>query len=804
MGYSIKKAAVLGAGVMGSQIAAHLANAGIPCVLLDIVLPELSKEDEKKGLTKDSVAFRNKLAANAIKNLGKMKPSPVFSKKALNLLTPGNFEDDMEKIKDADWIIEVVAERMDIKKSLLAKVEKFAKKDAIISTNTSGLSINKMVEDLSEDFQKRFLGTHFFNPPRYMKLLEIIPGKQTSKEVVEFMAKFIEHKLGKGIVYCKDTVNFIANRIGVFGMANTIQEMVRAGLTISEVDAATGPVLGRPKTASFRTADLVGVDIMYHVAKNVYDLAENDEKRDEFKLPDFIVKMIENKWLGNKTGQGFYKKVKTENGKEIFELDYNTLEYKPVTKVKSSSLEAAKQAGGVLKRIKTFVYGKDKLAQFAWKNISSILIYAANRIPEVADDIVNIDNALKWGFNWQLGPFEIWDAIGVRESVERMKAEGLEIPEKIEKFLASGNEKFYKEENGIKYYYSFLDEKYKPIQFNEKFILLKDLKKDEKKVLKSNSGASIINMGDGILCLEFHSKMNAIGADIVSMINQAVELVEKDYEGLIIANEGKAFSVGANLMLVLLEAEDEEWEELDYMVKAFQKACMNIKYCSKPVVSAPFGYTFGGGLEVCLATDIINAYAETYTGLVEVGVGVIPAGGGTKELILRNLDIIPDNAQGVDVLPFIRRAFETIAMAKVATSAVEAKEFGYFKNCDTITMNKDFLIHDAKKLCLALAETGYQPKTYRNNIKVPGKTALSLFKVAIYTMKEARQISEHDALIGEKLAYVVSGGDLDEGSIVDEWYLLDLEREAFLSLCGHPKTQARMRHMLRYNKPLRN
>jgi len=804
MGYSIKKAAVLGAGVMGSQIAAHLANAGIPCLLLDIVLPELSDEDKKKGLTKESKAFRNKLAEGAIKKLAKMKPSPVFSKKALNLLTPGNFEDDMDKIKDADWIIEVVAERMDIKKSLLSKVAQFAKPEAIISTNTSGLSINKMVEDLSDDFKRRFLGTHFFNPPRYMKLLEIIPGKKTSKEIVTFMANFIESKLGKGIVYCKDTVNFIGNRIGVFGMANTIQEMVRSGLTISEVDAATGPVLGRPKTASFRTADLVGVDIMYHVAKNVYDLAEDDEMRDEFKLPEFIEKMIENNWLGNKTGQGFYKKVKTEKGKEILELDYNTLEYKPVEKVKSASLEAAKQAGGVAKRIKTFVYGKDKLAQFAWKNISSILIYSANRMLEIADDIVNVDNALKWGFNWQLGPFEIWDAIGVKESVERMKAEGREIPDKIERFLEKGNTTFYKEEDGVKYYYCFIDEDYKKVPVNKKFISLQNIKKDKNKVIKSNSGASLIDMGDGILCLEFHSKMNAIGADIVTMINQAVEIVEKDYEGLIIANEGKAFSVGANLMLVLLEAEDEEWDELDYMVKSFQKACMNIKYCSKPVVSAPFGYTFGGGLEICLATDIINAYAETYTGLVEVGVGVIPAGGGTKELIIRNLDLIPDNADGVDVLPFVRRAFETIAMAKVATSAVEAKELGYFKSCDTLTMNKDFLIHDAKKLCLALAETGYQPKRYRNDIKVPGKTALALFKVAIYTMKEARQISEHDALIGEKLAYVVSGGDLEEGSIVDEWYLLDLEREAFLSLCGHPKTQARMRHMLRYNKPLRN
>ena len=804
MGYKIKKAAVLGAGVMGSQIAAHLANAGIPCYLFDIVLPELSDDDKKKGLTKESPAFRNKLANMAVSKLAKMKPSPIFNKKVLNLITTGNFEDDMEKIKDSDWIIEVVAERMDIKKSLLNKVEQFAHSNALVTSNTSGLSINAMVEDASNDFKKRFFGTHFFNPPRYMKLLEIIPGKKTDPEAIQFLAKFIESKLGKGIVYCKDTVNFIGNRIGVYGIATTIHEMVKQGLSLSEVDAATGSVIGRPKTASFRTADLVGIDILYHVAKNVYDLAKDDENREEFKLPEFIEKMIENKWLGDKTGQGFYKKVKTKDGKEILELDYNTLEYKPKKKVVSKSLETAKQAGGLKNRLKTFLYGKDKLAAFTWRTVTNTLIYAANKIPEISDDIVNVDNALKWGFNWSLGPFEIWDVIGVRKSVEKLKEEGVKIPEKIEKFLEAGNETFYKEEGGRKLYWCFKDNKYKEIETDKRAITLKSIKQDTEKIIKSNSGASLIDMGDGILCLEFHSKMNAIGADIVNMINRAVDIVEDSYEGLIIANEGKAFSVGANLMLVLMEAEDEEWEELDFMVKSFQKACMNIKYCSKPVVAAPFGYTFGGGLEICLAADVINAYSETYTGLVEVGVGVIPAGGGTKELVIRNLDIIPENAVVIDRYPFARRAFETIAMAKVATSAMEAKDYGYFKQCDTVTMNKDFLIHDAKKICLSLAETGYRPQSYRNDIKVLGKSALSFFKIAIYTMKEANQISEYDAHIGEKLAYVVAGGDVDEGTVVDEWYLLDLEREAFLSLAGHPKTQARMRHMLRYNKPLRN
>ncbi len=794
MSYKIKKAAVLGAGVMGSQIAAHLCNAGIPCYLLDIVPKDL-KEGESKS----------KLALMAIENLKKAKPSPIISKDVVNMIIPGNFEDDFDKIKDADWIIEAVIENLDIKKNLLKKVEEVAHEKAIISSNTSGLSINKMVEDCSDDFKRRFLGTHFFNPPRYMKLFEIIPNEKTEKEVVKFMAKFAEEKLGKGVVYCKDTVNFVGNRIGVYAVANTIKTMVEMGLSISEVDAATGPILGRPKTATFRTSDLVGVDILYHVAKNVYDYAPNDECREEFLLPEFIKKMIENKWLGNKTGQGFYKKVKTEEGKQILELNYNTMEYEPVKKVQSASLEMAKQAGPLPKRIKAFVYGKDKLSQFAWKTLTATLIYAANRVGEIADDIVNIDNAIKWGFNWELGPFEIWDAIGVKDSVEKLKAEGVKIPEKIEKFLAEGNEKFYKEEDDVRYYYCFKEDKYKPVPVNPKYISLQGIKKDSSKIIKENKGASLIDIGDGILCLEFHSKMNAIGADIVQMINFSVDYLENSsYEGMIIANEGKAFSVGANLMLVLMEAEDEEWDELNYMVKAFQDACMKIKYCNKPIVAAPFGYTFGGGLEVCLACTKINAYVETYTGLVEVGVGVIPAGGGTKELIIRNYDLIPKDIQNIDVLPFFRRTFETIAMAKVATSAQEAKDFGYFSACDSITMNRDLLIHDAKMQCLAIAKTNFKPKRYRNDIKVPGKTAIAVFEVGIDQMLRGRYITEYDAHIGRKLGYVVAGGDVDEGTVVDEQYLLDLEREVFLSLCGEPKTQARMRHMLRFNKPLRN
>ncbi len=794
MAYKIKKAAVLGAGVMGSQIAAHLANAGIQCYLLDIVPKDL-KEGEPKS----------KLALMAIENLKKMKPSPIFSQRFISLIIPGNFEDDFEKIKDADWIIEAVVENLDIKKELLKKVEKFANKNAIVSTNTSGLSVNKMVEECSDDFKRRFLGTHFFNPPRYMKLLEIIPNEKTDKEVINFISKFAEERLGKGVVYCKDTVNFIANRIGVYAVANTIKTMIEMGLSISEVDMATGPILGRPKTATFRTADLVGVDILYHVAKNVYDYAQDDECKEEFLLPEFIKKMIENRWLGNKTGQGFYKKVKSEKGKEIYELNYNTMEYEPVKKVTSASLEMAKQAGSLPKRIKAFVYGKDKLSEFAWKTLSSVLIYSANRLGEIADDILNIDNAIKWGFNWELGPFEIWDAIGVKESVERMRAEGRKIPEKIEEFLSQGNETFYKEKNGIKYYYCFIDKKYKPVPVNPKFISLSSIKKDSSKIIKENKGASLIDIGDGILCLEFHSKMNAIGADIVQMINYSVDYLENSsYEGMIIANEGKAFSVGANLMLVLMEAEDEEWDELNYMVKAFQDACMKIKYCCKPIVAAPFGYTFGGGLEICLACTKINAFAETYTGLVEVGVGVIPAGGGTKEMIIRNYDLIPKDVPNIDVLPFFRRTFETIAMAKVATSAEEAKDIGYFSPCDSVTMNRDFLVHDAKMQCLAIAKTNFKPKQYRNDIKVPGKAAIAMFEVAIDQMLRAEYITEYDAHIGRKLAYVVAGGDVDEGTIVDEQYLLDLEREVFLSLCGEPKTQARMRHMLRFNKPLRN
>ncbi len=804
MNYRIKKAAVLGAGVMGSQIAAHLANAGIPCYLFDIVLDQLSDEDIKRGLDKNSPIFRNKLSNLAVEKLKKIKPSPLMSLKNLSLITTGNFEDDMDKLKSVDWVIEVVAEKMDIKKQLLKRVEECVSEHAIITSNTSGLSINEMVKDLSENFQRRFFGTHFFNPPRYMKLLEIVKGKKSDPDIINFFVKFAEDKLGKGVVFCKDTVNFIANRIGVFSIANTIHTMINESLSISEVDSVTGKVLGRPNTASFKTADLVGVDILYHVSKNVYDLVKGDERVDQFKLPQFIEKMLQSGWLGNKSSQGFYKKIKSNDKRETLELNYLTMEYEPKKEFKYPSLEAAKQAGSVRNSIKTIIYGKDKLAQFAWQTLSETLIYSLNRIPEISDDIINIDNALKWGFNWQFGPFETWDIIGVRRSVERLKSESREVPPKLLNFLEKGYENFYTLENGIKYFYSFEEEKYKPIIENRKSIILKDIKRDTSKVIKSKSGASIIDMGDGILCLEFHSKMNSIGADTVNMINQAVDIVEKNYEGLIIANQGPAFSVGANLMLVLFEAEDEEWDELDFMVKSFQKSCMNLKYCSKPVVAAPFGYTFGGGLEICMAADIVAASSETYCGLVEVGVGVIPAGGGTKEMILRNFDIIPDNIEGVDRLPFSRRAFETIAMAKIAASASEAKELGYFRDSDRISMNKDFLIHDAKKLCQSLAETGYIKKPYRKDIKVLGKSALSLFKVAIFTMKEGNHISDYDAFIGEKLAYVVAGGDLDEGSIVDEWYLLDLEREAFLSLCGHPKTQARMRHMLRFNKPLRN
>ncbi len=794
MTYQIKKAAVLGSGVMGSGIAAHLANIGIPTLLLDIVPKEVSKEDEAKGLTLEHPSVRNRFADTALQKLLKQKPAPLTSKKNLQLITAGNLEDDLEKLKDVDWIIEVVVENLEIKKNLYDKIDAVRKSGTIITSNTSGISINAMVEGRSEDFGKHFLGTHFFNPPRYLKLLEVIPAQTTAPEVVEFMKKFGEDVLGKGVVLAKDTPNFIANRIGTYGLLVTLREMQARGYSVGEVDSVTGPLIGRPKSATFRTLDVVGLDTFAHVAKNVYDQTTGEEQK-VFEVPAFMKKMLENKWLGAKTGQGFFLK----EGKEIKELNPETLEYGPMKKLKTPSMEMAKQQKGLAAKVKTLTYAKDRTGELLWSILSPTLIYSAQLHTDIADDIVSIDNAMKWGFGWQQGPFEIWDAIGVKDSVEKMKAEGNDIPAFVQSLLDKGFESFYKEENGDFFYFDGTD--YQAIPVNEKVIDLKSYKKKHG-VIKSNSGASLIDLGDGIALLEFHSKSNSIGLDILQMINFAIDEVEKNFKGLVISNQGKNFSVGANLGMILMEAQDDNIFELDFVVRQFQNATLKIKYSSKPVVVAPFGMTLGGGAEVTLPAAHIQASTETYMGLVEAGVGLIPGGGGNKELYLKHLKGIPNGVQ-IDYLNVASKVFETIAMAKVSTSAEEARENNFLSIADGISVNPDHLIYDAKQAALALADAGYKAPI-REKVPVVGSPGYAALLLGAEGMFLSGYISEHDLKIAKKLAYVIAGGEVPYGTLVDEQYLLNLEREAFLSLVADPKSQARMQHMLVKGKPLRN
>lgn len=794
MAYQIKKAAVLGSGVMGSGIAAHLANIGIPVLLLDIVPRELTEAELGKGLSLEDKAVRNRIASTSIQKLLKQKPAPLTAKKNLQLITPGNLEDDLEKLKDVDWIIEVIVENLDVKKSLYEKIDAVRKPGTIITSNTSGISINAMAEGRSEDFGKHFLGTHFFNPPRYLKLLEVIPANTTAPEVVEFMTKFGEDRLGKGVVIAKDTPNFIANRIGTYGLLVTLREMQSRGYSIGEVDSVTGPLIGRPKSATFRTLDVVGLDTFMHVAKNVYDQTSGDEQK-VFEAPEFMKKMVENGWLGAKSGQGFFLK----KDKEIQELDPETLEYRPAGKLKTPSQEMAKQQKGLSSKMKTLVYAEDRTGELLWSILSPTLRYSAELNGEIADDIVAIDNAMKWGFGWQQGPFETWDAIGVQKSVEKMKQEGHDTPAFVQRLLDSGNESFYKEENGDLYFFDGTD--YKPVPVNEKVI---DLKRYKKKhgVIKSNSGASLIDLGDGIALLEFHSRSNAIGLDIMQMINFAVDEVEKNFKGLVIGNQGKNFCVGANLGMILMEAQDDNIFELDFTIKTFQNAMMKIKYSSKPVVAAPFGMSLGGGAEVALPAAHIQASMETYMGLVEAGVGLIPGGGGNKELYIKHLKGLP-NGINVDLQNIASNVFESIAMAKVSTSAEEARENNFLNFVDGISVNSDHLIYDAKQAALALYENGYQAPL-REKIPVTGEPGYATLLLGAEGMFSSGYISEYDLKLAKKLAFVLSGGKLPYGTKVDEQYLLDLEREAFLSLVAEPKTQQRMQHMLVKGKPLRN
>ncbi|CAH2714424.1 putative 3-hydroxyacyl-CoA dehydrogenase [Neobacillus rhizosphaerae] len=790
----IKKAAVLGSGVMGSGIAAHLANIGIPTLLLDIVPRELTKEEEAKGLTLADKQVRNRISAANIQKLLKQKPAPLAVKKNIALIEAGNLEDDLIQLKDVDWVIEVVVENLNVKRQVFEKVDQYRKPGSIISSNTSGISVEAMVEGRSDDFKKHFLGTHFFNPPRYLKLLEVIPTQYTAPEVLSFMKTFGEDILGKGVVQAKDTPNFIANRIGTYGLLVTVQEMLKGGFSVGEVDSITGPLIGRAKSATFRTLDVVGLDTFYHVANNVYEKVEGKEK-EVFQVPDFMRKMLDNGWLGSKSGQGFFLK----KGKEILELDPTTLEYGPRKKLSTPSVELSKQEKGTANKLKALVYASDRAGQFLWTTLSASLVYSAQLLEEIADDIVAIDRAMKWGFGWDMGPFEAWDAIGVEKSVQKIKEAGGEVPAWVTDMLEKGATSFYKEENGGLFYYD--NGEYKQVEFNPKVIDLKKIKK-QKGVIKKNSGASLIDLDDGVALLEFHSPNNAIGVDIVQMINFAVDEVEKNYKGLVIGNQGKNFCVGANLAMMLMAVQDDDIYELDMLVRQLHSALLKVKYSSKPVVAAPFGMTLGGGAEVCLPAAHIQASAETYMGLVEVGVGLLPGGGGNKELYMKHLENLPNGVQ-FDLQNVANKVFESIATAKVSTSAEEARENNFIDNADGISINGDHLLYDAKQAVLALHETGYKPRV-RKKVPVVGETGYATLLLGAEAMRLSGYISEHDLKIAKKIANVISGGKVPFGTEVDEQYLLDLEREAFLSLIGEPKTQQRMQHMLVKGKPLRN
>jgi 3-hydroxyacyl-CoA dehydrogenase len=800
----IEKAAVLGAGTMGAQIAAHLANAGIPTLLLDVVPKEPTAEEASKGLTLESKEVRDRVARAGLEAAKRAKPAAFFHERAASLVSTGNFEDDLPRLKDCDIIIEAVVERLDIKRGLFERVEKFRKPGSVVASNTSGIPIREIAEGFSEEFCAHFLGTHFFNPPRYLHLVELIRTEWTKPEVSCSVYGFLDRRLGKGVVVAKDRPNFIANRIGTFGAMVTLRTLEEDGYTIEEVDKMTGPALGRPKSATFRTFDLVGLDVLAHVARNLYEAAPEDEEREVYKLPEFVERMVGKGILGDKTKGGFYQKRKGEGGaRDIWTLDVASLEYRPQQKAKLPALDAAKNIEDTRARVKSLVWGKERAGAFLWKTMSRVFAYAANRIPEIADTVVEVDRAMKWGFGWELGVFEAWDAIGVEKSVERMKEEGRAVPANVQKMLDAGANSFYKTEGGREFYFDFAKGEYAPVSEQPGVVVLKSVK-ERSGVIKKNAGASLVDLGDGVACLEFHSKMNSIGGDTLSMLKASLAEVEKNFVGLVVANQGQNFSVGANLMLVLLGAQEEDWDELDLAIRAFQQATMSLRYSPKPVVVAPFQMTFGGGCEMTLHADRARAAAETYIGLVEVGVGLIPAGGGTKEMLVRALDSIPPGVTEADPFPFVKRAFETIALAKVATSAEEAKALGFLREEDSYSMNADRLVADAKQEVLSLAAAGYTRPRERDDVLALGNAALSTIKLGIHQLKRGGFVSDHDAVIGEKLARILTGGDLNHETRVSEQYLLDLEREAFLSLCGHRQTQERIAHMLKTGKPLRN
>lgn len=798
---SINKVAVLGSGIMGSRIACHFANIGVEVLLLDIAPKELSPEEQAKGLALDNLHVKNRIVNTALQTAVKTNPSPVYTKKALNKIKTGNFDDDMSKIAGYDWVIEVVVENLDIKKKVFEQVEQFRKPGTLITSNTSGIPIHLMAEGRSEDFKSHFCGTHFFNPPRYLKLLEVIPTPYTKPEIVDFLMHYGDKFLGKTTVLCKDTPAFIANRVGVYSIMALLHLVEKLDLTVEEVDKFTGPVLGRPKSATFRTSDVVGLDTMIKVAKGLYDNCPDDKAHDLFKLPAYVQKMEENKWLGDKTKQGFYKKTKSADGKtEILALDLKTLEYKPQQKVKSATLEMTKPVENLRERMKIFAKGKDKAGELFRHSSFGLFEYVSDRIPEISDELYRIDDAMRAGFGWELGPFELWDAVGVKEGIEGMEQYGNKAAAWVQEMLDAGNTSFYKVENGIKKYYDIPSKSYKALPGTDEFIILDNLR--ENKTLWKNSGVSIIDLGDGILNVEFHTKMNTIGGDVISGINKAIDMAEKDYRGLVIGNDGANFSAGANVGMIFMMAVEQEWDELNMAIRMFQNTSMRIRYSSIPVVVAPHNLTLGGGCEFSLHADHVQLSAETYMGLVEFGVGVIPGGGGTKEFALRASDEFKDDQIVQNAL---KDRFLTIGMAKVSTSGYEAYELGYLqKDKFSISMNRNRLLADAKAKAIELADAGYTKPVQRNDIKVLGKQGLGIVYAGANSMYAGHFISEHDKKISEKLGYVMCGGDLSVPTEVTEQYLLDLEREAFLSLAGERKSLERIQSIITKGKPLRN
>ena len=812
----IEKTVVLGAGTMGSRIAAHFANAGLPCILLDIVPPNLSADAP--------ASERNKIVRAGLDAAKKSKPAAFFTPALADKIAIGNFEDDLGRCAEADWIIEVVAENLEIKRKLLTRVAQFRKPGAIVTTNTSGLPVHLIAEGMNEEFQQHWAGTHFFNPPRYLKLVEVIPGPKTLKEVAESLSEFCDRRLGKGVVVAKDTPNFIANRIGTFSMLNALRLMGTLGMTVEEVDACTGPAVGWPKSATFRTADIVGLDVLVHVVKNIYETAPNDESREMYKVPALVEEMAKRGWLGDKTGQGFYKKVKGEGQQEILTLDVNTMEYRSRQKAKFGSLEMGKAIEDTRERLRALVgpvlegQKGDKAQQFLWRGLSETCLYAARRVPEISDNIVDVDRALRWGFGWELGPFEIMDAVGVKAFAGQVQREGRALSAVVEKVLASGRKGFYESEKGTTTVFDMGSGGTKKVEEPMGVIILKSLK-DAGREVERNSGASLIDLGDGVACCEFHAKMNAIGADLIAMLHKGLKRLETDFDALVIANQAVNFSVGANLMLVLVGAQEQEWDELHAAVKQFQNINLAIKYAPKPVVAAPQGMALGGGCEVSLHASRIQAAAEAYIGLVETGVGLIPGGGGTKEMLIRAnertggtaLSLSSSPETDLDLFHALKPIFETIAMAKVGTSAEECRDLGYLRREDGLSMNRDRLVADAKEAALSLVRGGYKPLAASwqegarsTQIKVLGEQFLAGAKLAIHMMFRGGYASEYDAHVGRKLANILAGGALTSPQLVNEQYVLDLEREAFVSLCGEKKTQERIAHTLKTGKPLRN